>query len=181
MKEIEEKPRTIPVLAETDILVVGSGPSGLAAAIASAREGMDTIILERYGCFGGNITQAMVEPIAWYRHENTVDASGIGIEFERRAKEMGGSLNDIESLGHFPEPDEVIPDWVGQLLDADMFKYVADKMVQEAGITPLLHCFVVDPIMEGDTIKGVITESKSGRQAILAKRVIDATGDADMC
>ena len=51
MKEIEEKARTIPVLAETDILVVGSGPSGLAAALASAREGMDTMILERYGCF----------------------------------------------------------------------------------------------------------------------------------
>ena len=135
MKEIAEKARTIPVLAETDILVVGSGPSGLAAALAAAREGMDTMILERYGCFGGNITQAMVEPIAWYRHEKTVDAGGIGVEFERRAKEMGASRDDIESLGHFPDSDEVIPDWVGQLLDADMFKYVADKLVQDAGIT----------------------------------------------
>ncbi len=180
MKEIEEKSRTIPVLAETDILVVGSGPSGLAAALAAAREGMDTMILERYGCFGGNITQAMVEPIAWYRHEKTVDAGGIGIEFEHRAKEMGASQDDIESLGHFPDADEVIPDWVGQLLDADMFKYVADEMVQEAGITPLLHTFVVDVIMDGGTIRGVITESKAGRQAILAKRVIDATGDADI-
>lgn len=180
MQEIEEKARTIPVLAETDILVVGSGPSGLAAALAAAREGVDTMILERYGCFGGNITQAMVEPIAWYRHEKTVDAGGIGVEFERRAKEMGASRDDIESLGHFPDADEVIPDWVGQLLDADMFKYVADKLVQDAGITPLLHCFVVDTIMEDDMIKGVITESKAGRQAILAKRVIDATGDADV-
>jgi len=180
MKHIEEKHRMTPVLAETDILVVGSGPGGLAAALAAAREGVDTMLLERYGCFGGNITQAMVEPIAWYRHEKTVDAGGIGVEFERRAKEMGASRDDLESLGHIPDEDEVIPDWVGQLLDADMFKYVADKMVQEADIIPLLHCFAVDTIMEGNTIRGVITESKSGRQAILAKRVVDATGDADI-
>ena len=86
MKEIVEKPRSLPVLAETDVLVADSGPSGLAAALASAREGMDTMILERYGCFGGNITQTMVEPIAWYRHEKTVDAGGIGIEFEKDRK-----------------------------------------------------------------------------------------------
>lgn len=65
-------------------------------------------------------------------------------------------------------------------LDTDLFKYVADKMVQEAGIVPVLHCFAVNAIMDGATIRGVITESKSGRQAILAKRVIDATGDADV-
>jgi hypothetical protein len=180
MQQIEEQARKIPVLAETDILVVGSGPGGLSAALAAAREGVDTMLLDRYGCFGGNITQAMVEPIAWYRHEKTVDAGGIGLEFERRAQAMGAGQNDLESLGHIPEAGEVMPDWVGQLLDADMFKYVADRLVQESGITPLLHCFVVDTIMEGDTIKGVITESKAGRQAILAKRVIDATGDADI-
>jgi hypothetical protein len=180
MKQIEEPSRVIPVLAETDVLVVGSGPGGLSASLAAAREGVDTMLLERYGCFGGNITQAMVEPIAWYRHEKTVDAGGIGVEFERRAKEMGASRDDLESLGHIPDADEIIPDWVGQLLDADMFKYVADKMVQEAGITPLLHCSVVDTVRKGDTIRGVITESKAGRQAILAKRVIDATGDADI-
>ncbi len=180
MKQIEEKPKMIPVMAETDVLVVGSGPGGLAAALAAAREGVRTMLVERYGCFGGNITQAMVEPIAWYRHENTVDAGGIGVEFEQRAKEMGGTQNDLESLGRIPEPDEEMPEWVGQLLDADMFKYVADRMVQEADVVPLLHCFSVDSVMEGNTIKGIITESKTGRQAILAKRVIDATGDADI-
>jgi hypothetical protein len=166
MKQIEEQLRMIPVMAETDVLVVGSGPGGLAAALAAARESLDTILVERHGCFGGNITQAMVGSIAWYRHEETVEAGGIGVEFERRAKEMGASQKDPESLG--------------ELLDADMFKYVADMMVQEAGITPVLHCFAVHVVMEGDIIKGVITESKSGRQAILAKRVIDATGDADL-
>ncbi|WP_457553281.1 FAD-dependent oxidoreductase, partial [Desulfobacula sp.] len=59
MKYIKETSKKTPVMAKTDVLVVGSGPSGLAAAIASAREGVDTMLVERYGCFGGNITQAM--------------------------------------------------------------------------------------------------------------------------
>ncbi len=101
MKEIKEPSRTVPVMAETDVLVVGSGPGGLAAALAAAREGVDTILVERYGCFGGNITQSQVETISWYRHEKTVEAGGIGVEFERRAKEMGGSRKNRESLGEY--------------------------------------------------------------------------------
>ena len=164
MKQIQEPARTVPVLAETDVLVVGGGPGGLAAALAAAREGVDTMLVDRYGCFGGNITQAMVSSIAWYRYEKTIEGGGIGVEFEKRARAMGASQ----------------PALLGELLDADMFKVVADKMVQEAGIVPLLHCYAVSAIMEGDVIEGVVTESKSGRQAILAKRVIDASGDADI-
>ena len=166
MNQIEEPSRMIPVMAETDVLVVGSGPGGLSAALAAAREGVDTILVERYGCFGGNITQVGVESIAWYRHEKTVDSGGIGVEFEKRAKEMGGTQKEPQSLS--------------EALNADMFKYVADTMVKEADIIPILHCFGVHTIMEGNTLKGIVTESKSGRQAILAKRVIDATGDADI-
>lgn len=166
MKQIKEMPRVVPVMAETDVMVVGSGPAGLAAALGSAREGVKTMLVERYGCFGGVITQVGVEGIAWYRHEGTIDSEGVGIEFEKRAREIGGPRKEPQSQS--------------EALDADVFKYVADKLVQEAGIIPLLHCLAVEAVMEGDTIKGIITESKSGRQAILAKRVVDATGDADI-
>lgn len=166
MQLVKEASRMVPVLRQCDVLVVGSGPSGLAAALAAAREGVDTILVERHGCFGGNITQVPVESIAWYRHQGTVESHGIGVEFESRASQMGGTR---------PEPQSR-----SQALDADMFKYVADVMVTEAGIMPILHCFAVDIIMEGNALKGIITESKSGRQAILAKCVIDATGDADI-
>jgi ribulose 1,5-bisphosphate synthetase/thiazole synthase len=166
MKQIAEPARSINVILETDVLVVGSGPGGLAAGLAAARAGARTALIDRNGCFGGNITQVGVEGFAWYRHEHTVDCEGIGIEFEERAKAMGAAMPEPQSLSH--------------ALDAEMFKWVADVLVQEAGVTPLLHRLGAAPIMENGAIRGVITESKAGREAILAKRVIDATGDADI-
>jgi ribulose 1,5-bisphosphate synthetase/thiazole synthase len=166
MKIIIEPGRSLDVIHETDVLVVGSGPGGLAAALAAARAGAHTTLIDRNGCFGGNITQVGVEGFAWYRHELTVDCEGIGIEFEQRAKSMGAAMPEPQSLSH--------------ALDAEMFKWVADELVQEAGVVPMLHRLCVAPIMQGGTISGIITESKAGREAILAKRVIDATGDADI-
>jgi hypothetical protein len=154
------------VIAETDVLVVGSGPGGLAAALAAARAGVRTMVVERFGCLGGNITVVGVESLAWYRREGTVDSEGIGVELEQRAKAMGATS---------PEPQSK-----SEALNADMFKVVADKLVEEAGVTPLLHAVVIDAVMEGDALVGVVTHSKAGRGAILAKRVVDASGDADV-
>jgi ribulose 1,5-bisphosphate synthetase/thiazole synthase len=166
MRHIAEAARTTPVMHETEVLVVGGGPGGLAAALAAARAGATTTLVDRYGCFGGVITQVGVDTLAWYRHEATVEAGGIGAEFERRAEEIGGTAPDVQSDS--------------QALDSELFKVVADQLVQEAGVEPLLHCLVTEPVVESGRVKGVVVESKSGRQAILAERVVDATGDADV-
>ena len=163
---ISEPQRKTPIVHKTDLIVVGSGPGGLSAAITAARAGVEVTLIERYGCFGGNITAVGVEGFAWYRHEKTIEAGGLAFEYEERAKQQDAAVPESQSLSYE--------------LDSEGFKIVADNLVMENGITPMLHRSFCEPIIEGNKLTGVITESKAGREAIIGKVVIDASGDADV-
>lgn len=143
--KIVEPVREIDIVHKADVVVVGAGPGGLAAAIGAARAGANVALVERFGCFGGNITVVGVEGMAWYRHELTIEANGLGREMEERAKAMGAAVPESQSLSYE--------------LDSEGFKVVADRMVEEAGIHPMLHRLFVAPIMKGDMITGIVTES----------------------
>ena len=99
-RTITEPAKQIDVIHETDVVVVGSGPDGLTAALDAGRMGVKTTLVERFGCFGGNITTVGVEGFALYRQEQTVGAGGLGREFEDRAKDMGAAVSESQSLSY---------------------------------------------------------------------------------
>jgi len=165
---ITEPARQIQVLANTDVLVIGGGPAGTAAAIAASRAGAETYLVERYNHLGGLWTGGLVLPLlsthAVDKEKNKKQViHGIGGEMAKRLKDLGMTL------------DEENP-----VIDPEAAKYVLDEMIRAAGVKMLYHSWGTNVIMEGNTIKGVFIESKSERMAILAKIVIDCTGDGDI-
>lgn len=164
---IEEPARQVPVVADVDVLVAGGGPAGIAAAIAAAREGARTLLVDRYGYLGGMITGSHVVAILGMGDGHHVVAQGILAEIHERMAMWGG----MTMLG----------DGIDYRVDAEIFKWQAVEMVQEAGADLLLQTQVCAPIVDGGRVAGAFVESKSGRQAILAQVTIDATADADLC
>ncbi len=164
--------RTLPILHETDVLVVGGGPAGFAAAVAAARAGAKTVIAERFGYFGGQWTGGLVlVVISTHAKENGQKVQvcrGIGGDLLDRLSKINGAILNYEPGKHNPTTDP------------EATKFMMDEMIAEAGVKVFLHSWAADVVMEGDVVRGAVFESKSGRQAILAKVVVDATGDGDI-
>jgi len=155
-----EKPRDIPVLGEYDVIVCGGGTSGIAAAIASARTGVKTVLLERYG-FTGGVPAYCIMP-AWHRLRE-IHSRLLG-EFAERTASVGPGPNTLKT--EHTEPEYV--------------KITALNMLAESGVELHLHTLCTGAVVEEKNVRGVITESKSGRRAFLGKTLIDATGDGDI-
>ncbi len=147
-----EPQRTLPVESEYDIIVAGGGIAGVGAAIAAARHGCKTLVIEQTSALGGLATLGLVNiPLDYL--------SGVG-------EEMFRELKAVDGLWH-------------RNSDPEKHKLVLDRMVQASGADILFVTSVVDAIVRNNAICGLVVESKSGRQAILGKRVIDCSGDAD--
>jgi hypothetical protein len=178
-----EYQKSVPVVAETDVLVVGAGPAGLAAAIAAARSGARTMLLERFGYVGGNLTAGLVGPCmtSFSLDGQTQLIKGIFDEMVRRMEEMGSAIHPSKVPASSPwcgfieyGHDKVTP------FDPEAVKLVGLDMLREAGVEILLHTFVADALVEDNRVTGVIMANKSGLQAVKATVTVDCSADADV-
>lgn len=168
LQTITESARKIPVFTKTDVLVIGGGPAGVAASIAASRTGAETYLVERYNHLGGLWTGGLVLPLLSTHAVNKQKVRkkvlyGIGEELCHKLSDLNMSINTVNPV-----------------IDPEACKYVLDEMIREAGVKILYHSWGVNVIIEDRIIKGVFIESKSGRMAILAKVIIDCTGDGDV-
>ncbi len=166
MEYIIEPERKVPVVAEVDLLVCGGGVAGIAAAISAAKVGVQVMLLEKYGFLGGLCTGSLVITVP------PLD-NGINIELAFRLKAKGAYVPCRRSGSEVAYLEM-------HGIDPEIAKYEFMKWLQEQKVNLLLHSYITDVLLEGKVIKGVVTHSKAGRQAILARLVVDATGDADI-
>ncbi len=170
MKSIFEPARELNVRAEVDVLVVGAGPAGIMAAEAAAQDkNLKVMLIEQRGYMGGNLTIGL--PIlSFLGPKGNQVVKGGAQKFIDRMWAKGAASEHKPCKNHMSLT----------IIDPDQAKTVAWEIMDDAGVEVLLYVFVVDTIVENGKVKGVIIESKAGREVILAKTVIDCTGDGDV-
>jgi len=168
---IREAARDIAILGEADVLVAGGGVSGVAAALSAARAGASTVLVERNGVLGGVATSGLMANIGnqFLDRQGRAVIDGIAREVVDGLVARGGASARWES--------REVP---GIVIDTEQLKVLLAEMLAQAGVTVLTHCPAVRPIMEGRAVRGAFIESRAGRHAILARVVVDATGEADL-
>jgi 2-polyprenyl-6-methoxyphenol hydroxylase-like FAD-dependent oxidoreductase len=170
-----------PVRYTCDVLVVGGGTAGVVAALAAARNGAKTMLIDRYGFLGGSMINGAGPLHSFFNLykafpgvEKVQVVRGIPQEIVDRLVAAGGSP------GHLEQDKGGSYDSVITLIDWEIFKGLAFDMMEEAGVRALLHVMAVEAVRKDNQVTGVIIEGKSGREAILAHTVIDTTGDGDV-
>jgi len=192
-RTVVEPARELRVCRESDVLVVGGGPAGVAAAIAAARNGASTTLIERYNHLGGMATGGLVILIPnMSAGTEEQEIAGICDEMVQRLDAKGGARHPerrhlgstdarlTEELKHYH--DFVVDGRVRMsvIVDPELLKCVCNEMVEEAGVKLYLHSWAGRALVDGNGVQGVAFESKSGRQAVLSTVTIDATGDGDI-
>ncbi|MGI6005444.1 MAG: FAD-dependent oxidoreductase [Christensenellales bacterium] len=193
-ESIYEREQKIPVYKKTDVLVVGGGPAGLGAAVSAARNGAKVILMERYGYLGGMATGGSVLLLdSMCDGKGNIVVKGLVEEVIARLRDYDGIIEPPQDVLGSTKPEDILKwsKWgatgderkmvrYSPVLDPEMMKCVANDMTLEAGVDLLLHAWFSKPYIIDGAIRGAIFESKSGRQAVLAKIVIDCTGDGDV-
>ena len=158
--------KEVPVVGTYDVVVCGGGPAGFIAAIAAAREGARTALVEQYGFLGGAATNSLVTPLSVFTYNGEKVIGGIPWEFLERLEKMGGGLIE-KPLGNVA-------------FDPELYKLCCQRMVLEAGVDLYLHSWLSGCQTLQGRISHVFIENKNGTEALAGKVMIDATGDADL-
>ena len=166
---IREAERTVPVRGQADVLVVGAGPSGIAAALAAAEDGLKVCLVERHGFVGGNLTIGL-PVLGFLSQKGEQIIAGLPQRIIDRLRAANAASQHQACPLHMSFT----------LIEPQAVQTVILDMLRDSGVDPLLHSLCAGVIMEGDRLRGIVTESKAGCEAILAKVTIDCTGDGDV-